>query len=317
MGGLLANLWLVTIICLIACVPLTVKNFYLGYFGLGISLGTFALLLLIDTLFLHFRQYVPINFVWIISLLVIAALLTVHHFGMSAVFWIFPISLAYTFMIPFKWACFFNLTLLTGVSIISGIHVGFPATLRIMASFLFLCLISSMLRITIQDLSKKLRDQSIKDPMTGALNRRNLDSYLNHCLKRKKEINMDSSLILIDIDHFKQANDRFGHSFGDQIIEQISSIITQNIRGTDLLFRIGGDEFLTIVRDTKATDAQKIATKISQLVHTQCSSQSFKASISMGVCQVEEEYTKDIWFQNADQALYQAKLAGRNCVKMF
>lgn len=312
--GLLANLWVLTAICLIACGPLAIKNYLLGYHTLGSSLLLFSTLLFIDMISIHFKKRIVVNYNLVISLLIISVLLTTIYFGISGLFWIFPVSLTLTFIIPLRWSIFFNSILFFGAALISFNNFGLAATLRVLASFFFLCFISTMLLITIRDLSTKLREQSIKDPMTGVLNRRNLDSYLAHYLSRKKSDSLDSCLLLMDIDNFKKINDEFGHPYGDEVIEKISNVVKKNIRASDQIFRIGGDEFLAIIRDATNVEAHKIASKIRHIVEGSCSSKTQGVTLSIGMCQVEKFYTKDMWLKNADQALYEAKKAGRNCI---
>lgn len=138
----------------------------------------------------------------------------------------------------------------------------------------------------------------------------------DECFAQKNLSNTNASIILIDIDNFKTINDQKGHLFGDMVIQRVSKIITQNTRKTDLFFRIGGDEFLLLSRNTSAKEASQLANKICQLIHEEAL-EDVKISVSIGVSGITQEVSHSLWMEHADKALYKAKESGRNCVKMF
>jgi diguanylate cyclase (GGDEF)-like protein len=109
---------------------------------------------------------------------------------------------------------------------------------------------------------RKLQEDSIKDALTGAYNRRFADEMIKHRIKVNKTNNSKSVLIMLDIDNLKNINDNFGHAKGDELITTISSTIINNIRDTDYLFRIGGDEFLILYNYTENQSPDSLIERI-------------------------------------------------------
>lgn len=155
------------------------------------------------------------------------------------------------------------------------------------------------------------------DGMTGILNKNATEYYIKEYLDSYNLI-QKAGLILIDIDNFKMINDNFGHLIGDKIIKSVAKTITQTFRSTDIVGRIGGDEFLVLMKNVKEKEeildkAEELRKKFSNiLVENQ---DSFEISISVGVSMIENnKYNYGELFCRVDQALYNAKNEGRNRV---
>ena len=123
-----------------------------------------------------------------------------------------------------------------------------------------------------------------------------------------------SSLLLVDIDHFKSFNDRFGHAAGDDVLKRIAAIIMATVRADDLVFRFGGEEFVVICDDMAATPALALGERIRRAVASSGDGLA-RVSVSVGIATCAQDASDyDGLFAVADQRLYQAKAAGRNCV---
>jgi len=161
---------------------------------------------------------------------------------------------------------------------------------------------------------EKSRQEALLDALTGLLNRRGCDEKL----KGLDTGDIHSSLA-IDIDHFKNINDKFGHFIGDKVIQRIANTIKDNIAEQDIAVRYGGEEFVVIMVNKTLAEAERIAEKIrleiSKMKLIQRDSQTSLPPISVSIGVAENSMTLD-WtslFQQADGALYQAKNSGRNC----
>ncbi|MDD2698697.1 MAG: GGDEF domain-containing protein [Arcobacteraceae bacterium] len=166
-------------------------------------------------------------------------------------------------------------------------------------------------------LMHKLEERSLKDGLTGLYNRRFLDQFVEVNLPEDK----DFSVMMIDIDFFKQVNDTYGHDVGDTVIKELSAVLQNNIKGSDLAIRYGGEEFLVIVFNSNYEIIEKIATSIK----VEFSKKSFKANdkvfnktLSIGIALYPEDAQR-VWqaIKFADVALYQAKETGRNKIVRF
>jgi diguanylate cyclase (GGDEF)-like protein len=165
---------------------------------------------------------------------------------------------------------------------------------------------------------EKLETLSVTDQLTGLYNRR----YFDEQFKREQEkINRYGSqlcLIMMDLDHFKSINDRFGHQAGDKVLVEFSQLIKQGIRNTDILSRWGGEEFILLLPETSLANAAIMAEKLRVLVKENKFSRAEKVTASFGVAQVNKLSDNDRpAIQNADSALYQAKRDGRNRVVVY
>lgn len=153
---------------------------------------------------------------------------------------------------------------------------------------------------------------AIKDQLTGLYNRYYLDTNLDQILKLSKRNNEPLTMLLMDIDHFKNINDEYGHDVGDQVLKEIATVIKSNIRESDLLIRWGGEEFLLILPQTDVDGCTRIAEKIRKIIENHTFSNIDQLTISIGGGKwlyLEED---DELFKKVDDALYKAKEDGRN-----
>lgn len=155
------------------------------------------------------------------------------------------------------------------------------------------------------------------DPLTGWLNRHNLDKRLEHEWHRCQREQKPFSLLLFDIDHFKQVNDQHGHAIGDMVLQHITELAKQQLRGYDLLFRIGGEEFVVVLPGVNAKSLQIISERLRLHIANTSPPSPLAAPLHISIgCATQQPETAD-WqelLQQADKALYQAKSGGRNCV---
>lgn len=170
----------------------------------------------------------------------------------------------------------------------------------------------------IQALQDQLREQANRDPLTGLYNRRYLDDSLQRELDRCAREGQPLSLLLIDLDHFKQINDRHGHAAGDEVLRQISALLLQNMRSSDICCRWGGEEFLLVLPGLGLDAAAERAELCRRLVagQGQGHEQAFAVTLSIGVaaCTAEAGTAPAALIERADRALYRAKAEGRNRV---
>ncbi|MBC8553068.1 MAG: sensor domain-containing diguanylate cyclase [Nitrospira sp.] len=164
----------------------------------------------------------------------------------------------------------------------------------------------------------KLLEMNIKDGLTGIYNRRFLETKLEEEYKRCKRYKSTFSLIMFDLDHFKNVNDTYGHPCGDFILKMVSSRISAAIRNVDFLFRYGGEEFCCLLPETKLDAAVLVADRFRADIESQNNvfeEHVLNVTISIGVTEfiAECESGVDI-LKKADEALYTAKKTGRNRV---
>lgn len=155
-----------------------------------------------------------------------------------------------------------------------------------------------------------------RDPLTGIGNRAALEDHLQREATLARRHHQPLSLLVIDIDWFKQVNDRHGHAIGDAVLRSVARDIGNVLRGDDLLFRFGGEEFVVLLRGTRPQGAAIVAERIRAAVESSicpCEGKNIQVTVSLGVASLREE-NGDQLFDRADHALYEAKQQGRNRV---
>ncbi|MDK2811782.1 MAG: hypothetical protein PWR27_2491 [Petroclostridium sp.] len=144
-----------------------------------------------------------------------------------------------------------------------------------------------------------------KDPLTDLYNRRYLYEKLESELKRLNRSKTVLSLVIIDIDHFKRVNDKYGHLAGDKLLTRVSEVFKANSREIDTIARWGGEEFAIILPDTDNQGALKYAERLRKAIEK--SEKCFGATVCIGVATTDKPIAIDILFAEADKALFQAK----------
>jgi diguanylate cyclase len=169
-----------------------------------------------------------------------------------------------------------------------------------------------------QQLKKKLNENRKKlmfDTLTGVRNRLSYDEILEQELSRYARYHEAFSYALLDIDHFKRINDEYGHNAGDKALQIVAQMMARNIRKTDFLFRIGGEEFVLILPKTPLENAAPLVEKIRKSVgesNFHFKQQKVNISLSAGLSCMREEDSAESIYERADKALYQAKNSGRD-----
>ncbi len=167
------------------------------------------------------------------------------------------------------------------------------------------------------DANAQLEVLARKDALTGVLNRLASSERLEEEFRRLQRTGMPYSVLLLDIDYFKRINDTHGHDVGDQALQFTALLIRASIRGTDFLYRVGGEEFLVLLPATRQEDALVVAEKIRATIEGTPAPVVNRITVSIGSAQARpSDKNGESAVKRADQGLYEAKGAGRNCIKV-
>ncbi len=152
------------------------------------------------------------------------------------------------------------------------------------------------------------------DPLTGVHNRMAMHDALNREVELAHRQTLPLSTLVIDIDHFKTFNDKFGHTFGDDVLTAVAQTIAHTVRRSDLLFRYGGEEFVVLASHTGEEGAMLLAERIRENIAAiqTVRGRTAKVTVSVGVASLQPEESADAFFERSDKALYSAKRNGRN-----
>jgi diguanylate cyclase (GGDEF)-like protein len=167
----------------------------------------------------------------------------------------------------------------------------------------------------LQSIKTELETQVLIDSLTEAYNRRAFDSKIREEYLRARRYSEDLSILMLDVDHFKQYNDTFGHPAGDEILRMLTQLVKKDLRVHDFLARYGGEEFVLILPNTGSVGARIIAERIRRTVEM-VSWPNRPITVSIGVATLSEKPgSHHELVGQADMALYNAKRSGRNCVR--
>ncbi|MEW6314196.1 MAG: diguanylate cyclase [Pseudomonadota bacterium] len=158
-----------------------------------------------------------------------------------------------------------------------------------------------------------------RDPLTGTQNRRGMDAALAREVGRCRRNSSKLTVAMIDLDHFKEINDNYGHHAGDHVLVHVAEIAKSVLRDADILVRYGGEEFLLILPETDINGAKYVIDRLQIVMGKNPMSYEDKrinVSFSCGIAQLQESENGHALIMRADHALYEAKSCGRNCIKI-
>lgn len=171
------------------------------------------------------------------------------------------------------------------------------------------------------EMQRKFQRFAYTDSLTGLHNRGWLDDMFAREVSRTQRDNLPLCLIMIDVDHFKKFNDKYGHLAGDQVLVSVGENIRKPLRPNDLVARFGGEEFSVLLPETKLEHAEIIAERLREKVSNAKpglvnGKKIPGVTISLGVTEYKPNYTLETMIASADVAMYKAKQNGRNCVQL-
>ncbi|MDD5716447.1 MAG: diguanylate cyclase [Sulfuricurvum sp.] len=166
------------------------------------------------------------------------------------------------------------------------------------------------------DEKMRFKKNAETDSLTALPNRFKLDEILMQEERRANRYQHDFSIILVDIDHFKEVNDQYGHQIGDIVLQEFAEVLSENIRKSDFIGRWGGEEFLIVCPHTDQAGAYALAEHLRVAVERRLFSKSGQKTASFGVAEYQKGKTLESLFKGVDDALYAAKASGRNQVKI-
>ncbi|MFQ5949137.1 MAG: sensor domain-containing diguanylate cyclase [Nitrospiria bacterium] len=180
----------------------------------------------------------------------------------------------------------------------------------------------AVIAIKKQQAFERIKSISVRDPLTGIYNRRYLNEIIHTEMNRTFRLHRPLSVLLIDIDHFKGINDRFGHLVGDHVLHDLARLFESVIRPYDTIARFGGDEFLILMTETDEEDALAAAERLREIAASSRllpESAALTCSIGIGILKSNEKSlpTQEDLISRADKALYREKAAGRNRAGSF
>lgn len=204
-----------------------------------------------------------------------------------------------------------NMLVIVPVSLILGKSALFTLPILIICILLLFAVNEVEIR---KKTEKILKNIAITDQLTGLNNRNSFDEKVLEVINRSDRYDRPLSMIIFDLDYFKHINDTWGHPIGDEVLKQTAEITRSLLRKTDMIFRVGGEEFIILLPETTLSGAKEVAEKLRDTLDKSKHPIVGKFTASFGVGEKLRDESFKSWYKNVDRALYSAKNKGRNCV---
>ena len=296
--------------------PFAVIRFLNGQYIVAILDSVLVVGLLGLGIMVYRTQKIRVASVLISILCVFGVLSTVYLIGIEQLYWSYPAAIVAFYLMKPREAVFLILAMIAALGpklLETGIGIQpivFTITMVVMGTFAFAFAVITNRQQAL------LTSMATKDPLTGAGNRRALETKLEGLVTKRERSDEPASLIILDLDHFKAVNDAHGHAVGDHILCSVTDILNLRIRATDSLYRIGGEEFVVVLEGQNIDRAAHLAEQLRTLVEANELAPDRSVTISLGVAQLRNGESCGGWLQRADDALFRAKANGRNSTQL-
>ncbi|MBU1309876.1 MAG: GGDEF domain-containing protein [Gammaproteobacteria bacterium] len=316
----LAMLTLVGAMIVLCITPYGIYRLYTGNYIVGIADLVMVLCAIIATR-MAWRSGDTVKPGLFMALVFCAgAVLVCINLGIDGLFWVYPFLVFIFFLVSPLKAFVLLIVMLACLLLFANLQPGLVFASRFqMVSFVVTTTITSIFAFIFayrtQLQRRELKRLATTDSLTGAANRRTLNDQLAVAINEHQRFGRPYGLILLDLDHFKQINDNYGHNAGDQVLAGLIPLLQSMLRQSDQVFRFGGEEFVVLLADIKPADLAKLAEKVRQGVAqhlTTPDGSHLTTSIGAAMLQPDEDW--EAWLHRADMALYRAKHEGRNRV---
>ncbi len=294
--------------------PIDAHNWYTGNIFPAIA-GFVVLMLFLSNIYLLTRDREPFLSPPTVLLMTLALVLTSLVYGQTYnLYWIYPLLVALPVLLKTRVSVW--LGVLVGIIVTPFVVIRFETGTAIIVclSMAHTWLISAWLMYAVSEQSRRLNELAVTDLLTGAFNRRHLQTEARRAFQTYERYDRPTTLLLVDVDYFKSVNDDFGHEVGDRALCGIVKIIQDRLRVMDHVFRYGGEEFIALLAETEGAKAHHVAEEIRASIEAANMVEGRTVTVSIGVCDVVHAEDVDHWLKQCDLALYQAKEAGRNQV---
>jgi diguanylate cyclase (GGDEF)-like protein len=305
----------VAVIAVVLLTPFAMNNFVQGRTLLGVgSVGIIAILAANAWSISRGRYYPSLTLFGLVPAVIFFLVFALRKQGMVGALWCYPAVISFYFMLPERRAWLANGVLL-GIALPEvWAVIDHPLATRVAATLLAVSAFSAIFIRVIDVQQRRLEAQAVTDPLTGLLNRMLLHDTLEQAIQQNARTGAAMTLVTLDLDHFKQVNDRFGHDAGDAVLQGVGGLLRKRLRRVDRLFRIGGEEFLVLLFATDADNARRVAESLRAAIAAHPFVPDHPVTASIGLAALRPGDDWKAWMKRSDDNLYAAKSAGRDRV---
>ncbi|MFK8032141.1 MAG: GGDEF domain-containing protein [Gammaproteobacteria bacterium] len=299
--------------------PFAIMRFLSGEMLIGVIDSVIVVSMASLAVFVFRTHKVRAASIYLALLCTTGALVTVYLKGPMQVFWTYPALMVAFYLIHPREALALFVVAVAALLPPLYTHMELGHLGAVMVTLLITNSIAYSFATQTLLHQEQLMELAACDPLTGTGNRRGLLMEMERVAALRNRIGTPCSLLIIDLDLFKNINDKHGHGVGDDVLVKVSNRITNRIRQSDSLYRIGGEEFVVIMNNENIRDAGALAQDLCTHIAEEPCSKNINVTISIGVAELVSGETSKEWLGRADDALYDAKNKGRNraCLARF
>jgi diguanylate cyclase (GGDEF)-like protein len=244
----------------------------------------------------------------------LGSLLITLLFGHHGLFWVFVVVVTNFFLTSRRFALIANAVLLLTVWSHPDSYISLHDRVSFMVTSTLVTIYTYIFAYVTATQRERMESLASQDALTGCANRRAMELELERSIAIHRRDRTAYSLAVLDLDHFKSINDRYGHEAGDQVLVDFVELLRQRTRKSDQLFRMGGEEFVLLMRDTNREQMDVVLTKLHRAVQESLGGIGGPVTVSIGGTQLRSGDGWADWLSRADAAMYRAKNEGRDRV---
>lgn len=306
----------ITMISVMVVAPFSIWNFLNGNYGVGATSAIITVMIAAAFVssYKQSNHFHAISLYGIVPTMIGFLYYTSISLGVAGTLWCYPAIVVFYFILPERKAWVVNALLVTVSTVVSFSYLESFLAIRILATQVMLSLFSAIFIHLVISQQKLLHQLTITDPLTGLLNRSLLERALIQARGQCIRFDTPMTLVALDIDNFKRVNDKFGHSVGDEVLKEVANYLKVESRESDMVFRIGGEEFLILLYNTCIEEGALVANKFRDGIANLRFATDLIITASLGVSSLKSNESPQDWFDCCDRNLYEAKNSGRNLV---
>ena len=310
---LLKSALIINLVVAIILTPFTINHFTQGRYSLALIILLTVILCTINVWNCAHNRYQPlVIFFSLIPSITISLVYTLYGLGVAGMLWSYPSVLLCYFMLPERYAWVANTAILSLLAFVAWDIFEPQITIRFIVTLFMTNVLAGIFTRLITKQQVKLEEIAVTDSLTGLFNRVQLNNNLEKAHQQNHRTGSPMALLMIDVDHFKEVNDVFGHHVGDNVLRGIGEYFKKRIRGSDTIFRVGGEEFLALLYDTNLSNACLVAEEIRKDIESLLLIPEQAITVSIGAAEFQQKDDSNSWMKRADDNLYLAKSNGRN-----
>lgn len=300
----------------LALLPGLIVSHRMGQTGVLVIQGVVESVVLLHAFLLLTRNYRLLSPLMMFSVSIALYLLAISRGEIYTIYFGSAFTVAFYLLLDKSDALKINLAWLVINAGIAFFIFEKPQSTFLFANLVTTTLFIELLFFILKKNEKHLKHMAERDPLTNTFNRRKMVDELDFALSHAARYKQPASIIILDIDNFKQINDSHGHSEGDTVLVALADLLRARLRNVDRLYRYGGEEFVILLPSTDIHGAKGVAEELCQRVRQSPLSARVKTTISCGVAESGEHTHVDSWIARCDEALYLAKSRGRDQVRL-